>query len=54
MSYLVLVGGPSTRLPAPSPMIEESEVEEVRLSVESRVVELAVRGQNPSPANFYD
>ena len=54
MSYLVLVGGPSTRLPAPSPIIEEGEIEEVRLSCEARVTELATRGQNPSPATFYE
>ena len=54
MSYLVVVGGPSTRLPAPSPMIEEGEIEEVRVSAEARVAELAARGQNPSPATFYD
>ena len=54
MSYLVMVGGSSARLPALLPMIEEGEVEEVRLSVEARVAELAGMGQNPSPANFYD
>ena len=54
MSYPVLVGGPSTRLPASSPMIEEGEVEEVRLSAEERVTELAARKHNPSPTNFYD
>ena len=48
---IVVVGGPSNRLPAPSPMLEEGKVEEMRLHAEERVAELTARRQGPTPAN---
>ena len=54
LAYIVVVGGPSNRLPAPSSDLQEGEMEEVRLAAEERVAELTSRGQGPAPANFYD
>ena len=52
--FQVVIGGTSNKLPAPSPMIEEGEVKEMRLPPQERVVELAARGQGSAPGDFYD
>ena len=52
--YIVVVGNPSNRLPAPSPDLDEGEVEEVRMAAEERLAELASRGVGPAPTEFYN
>ena len=39
--FQVVIGGTSNRLPSLSPMLEEAEVEEMRLAPRERVAELA-------------
>ena len=53
-SYIVVVGHPSNRLPAPSQDQDENEVQEVKLAIEERLAELASRGAGPALTDIFN